>query len=421
MSDLNSPTSAIYTHDNLPVLRGLNSECVDLICLDPPFNTGKQWHNPIGEGGGSVGFNDIWGWDRVTGETLEETIARQWEEERDYAGTAVREIVEAAVTAHSPQMGSYCAWMAPRLIELHRMLQPTGSIYLHCDVVTSHYLKTLLDAVFGRKNFRNEIVWHYHTSPGRPQRHFIKNTDTLLFYSRVEGENTHNPQKESWTKSTLKKWQSDSNGIYRMNNGKKYYIDPEGKLIDNVWEITLSSRSRERLGYPTQKPVALLSRLIAASSNPGDIVLDPFCGCATACVAAQKLERRWIGIDVEPQAVELCRRRLGNELGFEGITQELTAPPERNAVRQLELIPRNQKVRLALWQRMQEAAKQETPPCPACARSPGLDYMEVDHIVLRSRGGEHVWSNVQLLCGPCNRSKGNKTWVAWRRETAGAR
>ena len=113
---------------------------------------------------------------------------------------------------------------------------------------------------------------------------------------------------------------------------------------------------------------------------------------------------------------------LGNELVLEGITQELTAPSERNAVRQLELIPRNQKGRLALWQRFQEAMlKQVTPPCPACARSPGLDYMEVDHIVLRSRGGEHVWSNVQLLCGPCNRSKGNKTWVAWRRETAGAR
>ena len=161
MAELNSPTSVIYTLDNLPVLRGLNSECIDLIYLDPPFNTGKQWHAPIGERGESVGFNDIWGWDRVTGETLEQTIARQWEEERDYAGTAVREVVEAAIAAHSPQMGSYLAWMAPRLIEMERVLATDGTLYLHCDPFADSYLRLMLDAIFGQRRFRNEIVWCY--------------------------------------------------------------------------------------------------------------------------------------------------------------------------------------------------------------------------------------------------------------------
>ncbi|MXZ01759.1 site-specific DNA-methyltransferase [Candidatus Poribacteria bacterium] len=169
MSELNSPTSVIYTLDNLRVLRGLNSECIDLIYLDPPFNTGKQWHAPIGERGEQVGFNDIWGWDRVTGETLEQTIARQWEEERDYAGTAVREIVEAAIAAHSPQMGSYCAWMAPRLIEMERVLKPTGTLYLHCDPFADGYLRLMLDAIFGYRRFRNEIAWCYRGGGGEPK------------------------------------------------------------------------------------------------------------------------------------------------------------------------------------------------------------------------------------------------------------
>ncbi|MYF22710.1 MAG: hypothetical protein F4209_08160 [Chloroflexi bacterium] len=136
-------------------------------------------------------------------------------------------------------------------------------------------------------------------------------------------------------------------------------------------------------------------------------------------MAAQKLDRRWIGIDIEPKAVELCRMRLVNELGFEGRTQELTEPPERDDDRQLELIPRNQRLRFELWRRMQQEHDDDRPPCPGCGNVlPGVEYMEVDHIVPRSRGGEHVWSNVQLLCGPCNRSKGNRTMAQWRRAQA---
>ena len=508
MADLNSPTSVIYTADNLKVLRGLNSGSVDLIYADPPFNTGKQWHNPIGKDGDTVGFNDIWGWDRVTGETLEETIARQWEEERDYAGSAVREVVEAALAAHSPQMGSYCAWMAPRLIEIHRDLSDTGSFYLHCDSFASHYLKALLDAIFGTQQFRNHVIWRRATAHNDPRR-FGRNVDHILYYVKGRkgwtwnGRDIATPKSEEdidraypmtdergrfrnsdltgprhgtgpgvpstspWREYDVyargRCWSPPKTGAYAEHIERHFIpgyrsikgvqerldaLDAAGLInhpISGVWPglkryaasemgnpaqslileptgfTNYNKGSGERTGYPTQKPLALLERIIKASSNEGDVVLDPFCGCATACVAAQKLGRRWIGIDVEPKAVELCRGRLQNELGFEGITQELTKPPERTEQRQLELIPHNRAVRLDLWRKMQEKLQVENPACPACDRAPGIDYMEVDHIVPRSRGGEHTWSNVQLLCGPCNRSKGNKAWGSWRREAVGGR
>ena len=463
MPDLNSPTSAIYTLDNLKVLRGLNSACIDLVYLDPPFNTGRQWHNPIGEGGGKVGFSDIWGWDRQTGETLAETIGRQWEEERDYVGTAVREVVEAAVAAHSPQMGSYAAWMAPRLIELHRVLKPTGSVYLHCDPTAGHFLRVLMDAIFGQSHWLNEVEWK-RTSAHSGARRWGPIHDRLIVYSRAErhrwnriyephdsayvarqyryvDESERRYRLDNLTGSGVRAGESgapwrdvDPSAISRhwavpgsgafpawmsvpdgdgsasvqqrldmldaaglihwperggMPSFRRYLSTSKGRTAtDVITDIPpISSKSKERMGYPTQKPLALLERIIRASSNEGDVVLDPFCGCATACIAAQKLGRRWIGVDIEAQAVELCRRRLGNELGFDGITQELTSPPTRTDVRQLELIPRNRALRLELWAQMQRDQGSTTPPCPGCNRAPGIEYMEVDHIVPRSRGG----------------------------------
>ena len=495
MAHLNSPTSAIYTLDNLRVLRGLNSECIDLIYLDPPFNTGKQWQAPIGAGGGDVGFNDIWGWDRVTGETLEETIARQWEEVRDY-DPEVREVVEAGVAAHSPSMGSYLAWMAPRLLEMHRVLKPTGSIYLHCDPFASHYLKTLMDAVFGRLNFRNEIVWkRSNRSDGR---RFGWVHDTLLVYASndatwndvflpygqdyldrfyrerdergsykradltgpshglARGAPSTQPWRDHDPHSRGRVWSVPKTGAYaewietqliadyrsiesihgrldaldaaglihwpKTGKGwpmlKRYAHASDGQRANDVFDDIrmVSNLSRERTGYPTQKPLALVERIISASSNPGDVVLDPFCGCATACVAAQKLGRHWIGIDVEPKAVELCRQRLRDELQLFDETQEITQPLSRDDERQLELIPTKRILRLELWRRMQEAASVDTPACEGCGESPGLKYMEVDRIIPRKLGGDYTWDNVQLLCGPCNRSKGGRTMQQWLRE-----
>ena len=419
MAELNSPTEVIYTLDNLRVLRGLNSECIDLIYLDPPFNTGKQWQAPIGEGGGDVGFNDIWGWDRVTGETLQETIERQWEEERDYAGSAVREIVEAAIVAHSPQMGAYCAFMAPRLIELHRLLKVTGSIYLHCDQFANSYLRLLLDAIFGQSLMRNEITWCY-TGPGNVKRWFPRKHDTLLFYAKSDHSYfDRDAVRIPYSGGSPHTGGGDFGGGMDASDIQTY--GASGKVPEDWWPESdgmspVGRKPSERTGYPTQKPLALVERTIRASSRDGEVVLDPFAGCATACIAAQKLGRRWIGIDIEPKAVELCKQRLRDELQLFDVARELTEPPELTEERQLELIPRNQRLRLELWQRLQAETQAETPACIGCGRAPGMDYMEVDHIVPRSRGGEHTWDNVQLLCGPCNRSKGNKTMAQWRRD-----
>ena len=264
---LNSPISAIYTMDNLKVLRGLNSECVDLIYLDPPFNTGREWHNPIGDGGGKVGFSDIWGWDRQTGETLAETIERQWEEERDYAGTAVREVVEAAVAAHGPQMGSYCAWMAPRIIELHRVLNPTGSIYLHCDPTTGAYLRALMDAVFGAGQYRNEVEWKRTSSRSDAQR-FGRIHDRLLYYAKGR-ESTWNGAWEKLDPEYLTKrysqkdaggrWQSDqltAAGLRNGDSGQPWRgVDPATR--GNHWRAPSALPEWARASLPENFPELL--------------------------------------------------------------------------------------------------------------------------------------------------------------------
>ena len=321
MAELNSPTSAISTLDNLAVLEGLNSECIDLIYLDPPFNTGKQWHAPIGGRGEQVGFNDIWGWDRDSNETLYESIERQWEDARDYAGTAVREVVEAAVASHSPQMGAYCAFMAPRLIEMHRVLKPTGSIYLHCDPFANSYLRLLMDAIFGQQLMRNEIAWCY-TGPGNVKRWFPRKHDTLLFYAK---SNDNHFERDAVRVPYVKLNTGKTQGIFKQ----EATLSVDGKVPEDWWsEFSPVGRIKsERTGYPTQKPLALIERIIEASAPINGVVLDPFAGCATACIAAQKRNREWIGIDIEPLAVELCRQRLRDELQLFDVTEELTIPP----------------------------------------------------------------------------------------------
>ena len=210
--------------------------------------------------------------------------------------------------------------MTMRMLEIRRILKPMGSVYLHCDHEANAYLRQMMDAVFKPANFRNEIVWHYQTSSGGPRSHFIRNTDTILFYSKSEN-NVFNILREPWPQSTLRKLQSDERGIYRTNNGKRYYIDPNGKMADNVWEITLSSRSTERTGYPTQKPQALARRIIEASTNPGELVLDCFAGCAYVPVAAEQTGRRWIACDMSPRAWTVVRRQFHKQPDLQIVTE----------------------------------------------------------------------------------------------------
>jgi DNA modification methylase len=214
-------------------------------------------------------------------------------------------------------MLAYLSMMAPRLIELRRVLKPTGSLYLHCDPTASHYLKLLLDAVFTPANFVNEIVWHYNTG-GTTKDRFSRKHDIILFYAKNDNLRRHdfNTQREPFREDKTEHFtEVDEHGRrYRVRTlgGKDYiyYLD-EGRICHDVWEIdAVNAYAKERLGYPTQKPLALLERIIAASSNPGDMVLDPFCGCGTAVDVAQRLGRQWVGIDITHLAINLIKHRL---------------------------------------------------------------------------------------------------------------
>ena len=248
----------IYNEDCLEVVKRLPDESIDLIYIDPPFNSGNDYKI----------YNDKW--DKIE---------------------------------------NYIEWMRPRVEELYRVLKPTGSFYLHCDWHASHYLKVMMDDIFGKNNFRNEIVWRIGWISGfkTQKRGWIRNHDTIFYYVK---------SKEFVFNKEYIPYPED----YIRRDGKK----PTGKgiAIEDTWNchstdrlnsIMIMSFSKEKLGYPTQKPEALLERIIKASSNKGDVVLDAFCGCGTTLVVAQKLGRNWIGIDISPTAVELTNKRLARE------------------------------------------------------------------------------------------------------------
>jgi DNA modification methylase len=264
-------TGVLYCDDNLERLSSLPSESVDLIYLDPPFFSNRHYEVIWGDEAEVRSFNDRW----------------------------------------DGGIYQYVDWMKHRIREMKRVLRPAGTIFLHCDHHASHYLKVMMDEIFGTRQFLNEIIWHYESASGAPKKWLHRNHDTILRYAATNPKLvTWNHPLNPWPETTLAKWQTDKDGIYHMNGGRKYYINPDGKYDDDVWDITFSTRSKERLGYPTQKPEALLDKIIKASSNKGDTVLDPFCGCGTALVVAERLERQWVGIDISPTAVNLMKRRL---------------------------------------------------------------------------------------------------------------
>ena len=387
----NFKPQTIWTGDCLDIMRGMNSESIDLIYLDPPFNSKANYAAPIGSKAAGAEFKDTWGLDDVK-------LVWHGEIQHEYPGLYAH--LDAARQIHGDSMMSYLIYMAIRIMEMRRVLKQSGSVYLHCDPTASHYLKLLMDSIFGKANFRNEIIWRYRTSSGRPAKHFIRNTDSILFYTKTSAS-IFNHLREPWPESTLRKWQTDEVGIYRMNAGKKYYINPEGKRIDNVWEITLSSRSKERTGYPTQKPLALLRRIIQASSNEGDMVLDPFCGCATTCVAAEQLQRRWVGIDISPKAAELVVSRMRGEVGLLFKGAHRTDIPKRTDLGKMPRYnaPENKKYLYG----------EQGGYCNGCAEHFESRHLQIDHIVPRAKGGTDHISNLQLLCGSCNATKGAKT------------
>lgn len=305
-------TNRLYYADNLDALREhVADESVDLVYLDPPFNSNANYNilfkSPAGLAADSQieAFEDSWHWNNAAEDAFEQVMRSGYARAFDLL-RAMRTFLG------ENDMMAYLSMMAIRLIELHRVLKPTGSLYLHCDPTASHYLKLMLDGVFGKANFRNEIVWCYRKW-SVAQGQFVRNHDVILFYSRKEGAQIFNTLYGDPSPGTMKRWGGKRQQAVFENGVRKATSTGEAarSALADWWDISiLNPNSKERLGYPTQKPLALLERIIAASSNEGDIVLDPFCGCGTAVHAAEKLGRRWIGIDVTHLAISLIERRM---------------------------------------------------------------------------------------------------------------
>ena len=362
----------LYYGDNLEILRNRENfpdKCVDLIYLDPPFNSNRNYNVLFKSESGAdseaqiTAFEDTWHW----GETAEDTYHDLITDAPEKVSTAIEALLNLI---DRNQMMAYLVMMAARLVELHRVLKPAGSLYLHCDPTASHYLKILLDAIFGVENFRNEIVWK-RTSAHNDAKRFGKIHDILFYYSRNRKQVYFEPVYVDYSEDYLnEKFKQDENGRwYKLENltapyrggpggrfmfhekipgptrmwskseetmeqlwnegliktgrdGKprldgliEYLDEKEGMPVQDWWDDIprIANTANERLHYPTQKPLALLERIIRASSNEGEVVLDPFCGCGTAIAAAHKLNRRWIGIDITHLSIALkstaCRIR----------------------------------------------------------------------------------------------------------------
>ena len=294
----------LFLLDNLPVLRGLDSDSVDLIATDPPFNKGVPAFKGKTKAGQNVEFKDVWNWN--------DDVHPGWLDDMGKEHPTLANVVMYANAAAGDDMGAFLCWMSVRVLEMHRVLKPTGSIYLHCDPTASHYLKAMMDAVFGRKQFRNEIQWMRYRGKraAKNPRKFPAVADYVLFYAEDESSFSlpFGPLDPEYVKRVYRHDDDDGEGPYRYGGrirDRKYYLkNSRGVPLTTWWDDIpeLNGTSAEMTGYPTQKPLALYKRMIEASSNPGDIVLDPFAGCATTCVAAEQLGRRWIGIDIEEES-----------------------------------------------------------------------------------------------------------------------
>lgn len=273
-------SNTIYEGDNLDILNKFDDSSIDLIYADPPFFSNKKYEVIWDDGSEVRAFEDRW----------------------------------------KGGIEHYISWMKPRMHECHRVLKSTGSIYLHCDWHASHYLKVAMDEIFGYKNCCDEIIWSYSKVGGTTKK-LLKWHETIFRYTKTKIFTFNIDEiREPYSQSLIKSLKKDKTGYYytrglgtdtKIKRLKKTYVHPKGRCPSDVWDLgTYSAPKGERLGYPTQKPEALLERIIKASSNVGDLVMDPFCGCGTTLSVAQKLGRKWVGIDVSPTACKLVRKRL---------------------------------------------------------------------------------------------------------------
>ena len=392
MAKPNWVNRTIWTGDNLPIMRGMNSESVDLIYLDPPFNSKTNYAAPIGSQAAGAEFKDTWSLQDVDVAWLDLIEAKH---------PQLNRVIHAAMTNSDK---SYLVYMAVRLLEMRRLLKPTGSIYLHCDPTMSHYLKLLMDAIFGRKQFRNEIVWRYKKYQKSKMHYFTRNSDRIVFYvASSQADETFSPvlEKLDKPKRFLKRvWDKESKRIVNSkdSSGRIQYITVTEQKVDDVWELPyIMPASKERIGYPTQKPLTLLERIVKASCPVDGMVLDPFCGCATACVASDALDRQWIGIDVSEKAAQLVRQRI----------DDLT----RKIVHRTEIPARTDIGKIPLYRSLDNKNQlygEQGGDCNGCGTHFERQNLEVDHIIARNQGGTDHIDNLQLLCGHCNRIKGDR-------------
>jgi len=304
----------LYFGDNLEILRKkIPDKTFDLIYLDPPFNSNRNYNVLFKEGlqdspAQVQAFEDSWHWNEDSKHTFDHLVTKSTGD--------ISNLMQALekMIGHNDML-AYLTMMTVRLIELHRVLKNTGSIYLHCDPTASHYLKVVMDAIFGKKNFRNEIIWFYKTG-GASKDHFSKKHDTIFFYTKTE-DYFFCPQKEK--SYMMHEYGFKKSEFFKDEKGQYTFV-----LMKDVWEIpSVGSADKQRLGFPTQKPEALLERIIKASSKEGDLILDPFCGCGTTVSVAERLKRNWVGIDITTLAINLIKRRLRDQFGL-GVKQIIT-------------------------------------------------------------------------------------------------
>ena len=377
--------STIFTGDNLEIMRGMDDESIDLIYLDPPFNSNRNYAAPIGSAAAGAAFKDTW--------TLSD-LDNAWHGEIADKEPGIYSAISGSENTHGKGMKAYLIMMAVRFLEMRRILKSTGSIYLHCDSTASHYLKILMDGVFGKNNFKNEIVWCY-TGPSNTKKYFPKKHDTIFFYTKTDVWvfNADALRIEYQKMETGK-----TSGIFKQSAT----MDIRGKIPEDYWlekrdgMTPVGRRKNERVGYPTQKPLALLKRIIKASSNEGDIILDPFCGCATACLAAQIERRKWIGIDISPKAYQLINERLERELG--GV---LVKPIHRKDIPHRKGVKPSKDIKHKLF-------GQQEGQCNGCKETFNFRNFQIDHIIPKAKGGADSDDNLQLLCGWCNSKKGDR-------------
>lgn len=442
--------NSLYFGDNLEILRNeIRSESVDLIYLDPPFNSKAAYNRLFQSPNGHIphaqitAFEDTWHWGEQAEFEFSEIVQQ--------SNTNVSEMMQALRRfLGENDVMAYLTMMANRLLELHRVLKDTGSLYLHCDPTASHYLKVVLDGIFGNANFNNEIIWKRAETVkgnfGQGSRRFDPNTDTILFYRKGEG-NTFNQLFKEYSKEYIdsfykyfeegtgrryrlismtgpggaakgnpqyevmgvtRYWRYSEANMQRLIDAgmvvqttpggvpqRKQYLDEgKGVPVQSLWDDipALHATAAERLGYPTQKPLTLLKRIVESSSNEGDLLLDPFCGCGTAIHAAEKLKRRWIGIDITHIAIRLVEDRLRD--AFPGITFDVHGTPkDLDSARDLA---RRDKYEFQLWAcSLVKAEPYQGKKKGADSGIDGVKYFQDDKtthkkIIVSVKGGEHV-------------------------------